>query len=110
VEVSAFLPLSVGGSGRDQTVTIATTSKGIRIASHLSGGGASGTSDLSAQVNQQIQNQVPSEIAGNLSIQFGSISVFALKNLLFPADNYIGFESCHVPGDLLLLGNFTSAS
>lgn len=109
VEVNAFLPLSVGGSGRDQTVSIATTSQGVRIAGHLSGGGASGTSDLSAQVNQQIQNQVPSQISGNLSIQFGAVSVFALKNLLFPADNYIGFESCHVPGDLLLLGNFTSA-
>lgn len=110
VNVNAYLPVNVGGKGRNQTVLITTTSKGVTVSGHLSGGGPSGSDDLEAQVNQQIRNQVPKQIADKLSLQFDSISVFALKNLLFPADNYITFSACAVPGDLLLLGNFTSES
>jgi hypothetical protein len=69
----------------------------------------SGSDNLAAQVNQQIQSQVPQQIKQKLSIQFEAVSVFALKNLLFPANNYITFSSCAVPGDLILLGNFNSA-
>ena len=108
VNVRAYLPLSVGGKGRNQTVQITTTSKGVTVSGHLSGGGPSGSDDLEAQVNQQIRDQVPKQIADKLSIQFDAVSVFALKNLLFPAGNYITFSACAVPGDLLLLGNFTA--
>ena len=109
IEVKAALPLSVGGSGRNQTIEIKTSGQGVVVSGHLSGGGPSGSDDLKAQVNQQIQSQVPAQIAEKLSIQFDSISVFALKNLLFPSNNYISFSSCGVPGDLILLGNFNSA-
>lgn len=110
VNVTATLPISVGGSGRSQTIQIATESKGVTATGHLSGGGPSGSDDLEAQVNQQIQKQVPQQIAAKLSLNFSPISVFALKNILFPANNYITFSSSAVPGDLLLLGNFTSGS
>lgn len=109
IEVKAALPLGVGGSGRNQTIEIKTSGQGVGVSGHLSGGGPSGSDDLKAQVNQQIQSQVPTQIAEKLSIQFDSISVFALKNLLFPSNNYISFSSCAVPGDLILLGNFNSA-
>ncbi|MCC2683048.1 MAG: hypothetical protein K0S36_2612 [Nitrosospira multiformis] len=109
IEVKAALPLGVGGSGRNQTIEIKTSGQGVVVSGHLSGGGPSGSDDLKAQVNQQIQSQVPTQIAEKLSIQFDSISVFALKNLLFPSNNYISFSSCAVPGDLILLGNFNSA-
>ena len=109
IEVRSSLPLGVGGSGRNQTIQIKTTSQGVAVSGHLSGGGPSGSDDLAAQVNQQIQSQVPQQIVQKLSIQFEAVSVFALKNLLFPANNYITFSSCGVPGDLVLLGNFTSA-
>jgi hypothetical protein len=108
IEARAALPLSVGGDGRNQTIQIKTTSQGVVVSGHLSGGGPSGSDDLAAQVNQQIQSQVPNQIAQKLSLQFESISVFALKNLLFPSNDYITFSSCAVPGDLILLGNFNS--
>ncbi|ACF15061.1 conserved hypothetical protein [Chloroherpeton thalassium ATCC 35110] len=107
LNVRAVLPFSVAGSGRNQTIQIVTTGQGINVTGHLSGGGPSGSDDLKAQVNQQIESQIPGQIAGKLSIKFDAISVFALKNLLFPANNYISFSSIAVPGDLLLLGNFT---
>jgi hypothetical protein len=108
IEVRASLPLGVDGSGRNQTIQIKTTSQGVAVSGHLSGGGPSGSDDLAAQVNQQIQSQVPQQIVQKLSIQFEAVAVFALKNLLFPANNYITFSSCGVPGDLILLGNFNS--
>ncbi len=108
VNVSAVLPLSVGGTGREQTVNIDTKSQGVPVDGHLSGGGPSGKDDLEARVNQEIQKQIPGQLAPKLTFKFEPISVFALKNLLFPSGNYIHFSSAAVPGDLLLLGNFTS--
>jgi hypothetical protein len=104
--VSAPLALSVGGGGREQTILIKTSAAGASAQGHLSGGGPSGSDNLAAQVNQRIRDQVPPQIERNLKFNFNAISVFALKNLLFPANNYILFRECGVPGDLLLLGNF----
>lgn len=109
LNVSATLPLAVGGSGRAQTITVSTTGKAVTVGGHLSGGGPCGSDDLQAQVNSQIQAQLPNQIASNLSMTFDAISVFALKNLLFPEGNYISFSASAIPGDLLLVGNFTTA-
>jgi hypothetical protein len=106
LDVTAALPLGVDGTGRDQKIKISTSGKGVKVSGHLSGGGPSGSDDLEAQVNQQIQKQIPAQIAENLKFDFETISVFALKNLLFPTNNYIVFATCAIPGDLLLLGNF----
>ncbi len=110
LDVRAVLPLRIVGSGRNQTVQIAATGQAVKVNGHLSGGGPSSSDDLQAQVNQQIQSQIPDQIAGKLSIQFSAISVFALKNLLFPADNYISFSSSAIPGDMLLVGKFANGS
>jgi|GEM_PF-2159726 len=106
VDVNASLTLNVVGSGRDQTITIATSGQAVKVSGHLSGGGPSGSDDFQAQVNQRIQAQIPGQIAGKLSFNFEPISVFALKNLLFPSNNYIIFRSSALPGDLLILGDF----
>jgi hypothetical protein len=110
VNVSAALSVTVNGAGRNQTIEVATSGQGADVSGHLSGGGPSGSDDFAAQVNQQIRSQVPSQIEAKLKFPFNAISVFALKNLLFPADNYISFNACAVPGDLLLLGNFKQGS
>ncbi|BBB70211.1 hypothetical protein UNDYM_5958 (plasmid) [Undibacterium sp. YM2] len=105
LNVQAFMPLSVGGDGRNQKINIAMQSTGVKVEGHMSGGGPSGSDDLKSQVNQRINSQIPPQIEKKLSINFEAVSVFALKNLLFPSGNYISFSSCDVPGDLLLLGN-----
>ncbi|MCG8291381.1 hypothetical protein [Pseudomonas entomophila] len=104
--VNAYLPLSVSGQGREQSIQISLEGKAITLDGHLSGGGPSGTDDLNAQVNQQCRDQLPEQVKRNLSFSFDPISVFALKNLLFPEKNYITFSACAVPGDLVLLGRF----
>ena len=106
IEVSAALSLTFGGAELNQTIQVATSAQAVAVKGHLAGGGPCSSDDLAAQVNQRIRDQVPSQIAAKLSFQFSAISVFALKNLLFPAGNYISFSGCAIPGDMLLLGNF----
>jgi hypothetical protein len=106
VNVLAVLSVTVDGTDRNQTIKVGTSGQGVTVTGHLSGGGPSNSDDLQAQINQQISAQVPSQIAAKLSFPFQAISVFALQNLLFPAGNYISFNACAIPGDMLLLGNF----
>jgi hypothetical protein len=106
VNVSAVLKISVSGTDRDQSIGIITSAQAVTIDGHLSGGGPCSSEDLQAQVNRQIRAQVPSQIASKLSFPFTAISVFALKNLLFPTKDCISFESCALPGDMLLFGKF----
>ena len=104
--VSASSPISVVGTGRDQSVSIKMQSQAVTVTGNLSGGGPSGSDDLQAQVNQQIKEQVPSQIVRQLDVSFDPISLFALKNLLFPSNNYIKFSGAYVPGDALIVGTF----
>ncbi len=107
LDVRSTMPIDVGGSGRDQTIVIRLEGKSATFAEgRLAGGGPSNSDDLEARVNQLVQQQLPPQIASKLSINFKRISIFALKNLLFPEKNFIDFSSCSIPGDLLLLGNF----
>ena len=39
--------------------------------------------------------------------KFTSVSLFALKNILFPAKNLIELKEAFVPGDMIIFGNFT---
>lgn len=78
------------------------------VTGYLSGGGPSGSDDLQDQGNQKIKEQVPSQITAQLNVNFEAVSLFAIKNLLFPSNNYISFTQVAVPGDLLVLGNFTT--
>jgi hypothetical protein len=110
VSVHANLPISVGGLGREQTVKIDVMNQAVAVTGHLSGGGPSGSDDLAAQVNQQIRDQVPPQIVKEVNVTFNPISVFALKNLLFPSQNYIQFDGSYVTGDLLLVGRFINLS
>lgn len=106
--VQAAAPVTVSGSGREQNISISMSSQAVTVTGHVAGGGPSGSDDLQAKVNQQVKSQVPQQIATQLNVSFSAVSLFAIKNLLFPANNYINFTRAAVPGDLLVLGNFQS--
>ena len=108
IESNATLSFSIGGSGREQTIRISTSGQAVNVVGNLSGGGPSDSDRFEVDLNRQIQNQIPNKIASKLVFDFEAISVFALKNLLFPSNNYINFESSALPGDMLIVGNFTS--
>ena len=108
LSISASLPTEVGGSGRDQTIKINVSNKNVAVAARTSGGGPCGSDDLQAQVNKQLQETLPGQVTNKINVSFKDVSVFALKNLLFPSKNYLDLQSVYVPGDLLILGNFTT--
>ncbi|HEX3148041.1 MAG TPA: hypothetical protein VHR66_08145 [Gemmataceae bacterium] len=107
VTIGATLPVSVGGTGRDQQIKIAVTGNSVNLDGKMSGGGPCGCDDLQAQFNQQLRNQVPGQVASQVSVSFTPMSLFALKNLLFPSKNYINFAGAYIPGDALIVGTFT---
>jgi MAC/Perforin domain len=108
LNVSAYLNFNIAGEGRNQTIEVKINSKTVTVDGHLSGGGPCSSDDLAAQVNQKVREQLPDQIKNQLEMQFDPISTFALKNILFPSNNYIQFYDCLLPGDLLLLGKFTA--
>lgn len=110
LDCSATLSLSIDGSGREQTILIKTSGQSVVVKGDLSGDGTCHSDSTENKVQQQIQAQVPSQIANQLQFKFDAISLFALENLLFPEKDYINFESSVVPGDMLVLGNFTKIS
>jgi hypothetical protein len=62
---------------------------------------------LKIQVGEILKKQVPEKLKDSMAgIQFSPVSVFALYNLLFPADDFIVMEEAYVPGDLVILGTF----
>jgi hypothetical protein len=106
--IAAQVPLSITGAGQDQKIKIALANQSVNIVARTSGGGPCGCDDLEAQVNTKLKEQVPPQILSKLNINFDPVSVFALKNLLFPAKNFINLQETYVPGDVLILGNFAS--
>ena len=108
MSASAQLPTSVSGTGRDQALKFAVTDKTFPVSGHMSGGGPFGCDDLQAQLNREIAKQFPPQLVNQYNISFTSVSLFALKNLLFPSDNYIVLDKAYMPGDLLVLGKFRS--
>jgi hypothetical protein len=110
LSIVASLPTDIGGSGRDQTIKINLTNSDVAVAARTSGGGPCGSDDLQSQVNKQLQGSLPSQVKSKINVTFKDVSVFALKNLLFPSKNYLNLQSVYVPGDLLILGSFTTGT
>jgi hypothetical protein len=107
VDIGATLPLSISGSGRQQSIAISIDGKAVNMSGHMSGGGPCNCDDLEAQFNQQLRKQIPNQVKNQVDADFDPISVFALKNLLFPSNNYIDLKTGNVPGDVLITGTFT---
>lgn len=86
------------------------STKGVALDARTSGGGPSGCDDLEARVNTQLKAQVPDQVKRQMDIAFDPVSVFALKNLLFPVKNYLELTEAYAPGDLLVVGKFKKES
>lgn len=107
LSVSGSFPVTVKGSGRNQTVQFDFSGQTFSVTARTSGGGACGCDDLEAEINNQLVKNVPGQLKDKLTVTFTDFSVFVLKNLLFPTENYINLTKASVPSDMLLLGNFT---
>jgi hypothetical protein len=106
ISIDSILPLTIAKSGREQEIRVDITKLSVEVSGHLSGGGPSNCDNLEALFNQNLKNQLPPQVRQQVDVGFAPISIFALKNLLFPTKNYIDMQDAAAPGDILLLGNF----
>ncbi|MCD7972840.1 MAG: hypothetical protein LUG18_09275 [Candidatus Azobacteroides sp.] len=104
--ISGNLPLTISGLGREQDIIINLKDQLPTIVVKTSGGGSCGCDDIQKHINNKLGELLMPALKKNLSMDFKSISVFVLKNLLFPFDNYINLQQVYVPGDVLILGKF----
>lgn len=107
LQVACLLPLAINGSERDQTVAVHLQTSDISLSGTTSGGGTCGGDSVQAIINKKLKQLLPPKIKDQFTIRFTDISIFVLKNLLFPTDNYINMQKAYAPGDFLLLGWFT---
>ena len=93
LSIVASLPTEVSGSGREQTLKINLSDKSVGVDARTSGGGPCGSDDLQSQVNKQLHANLPNQVTSKINVSFKDVSVFALKNLLFPSKNYLNLQS-----------------
>jgi hypothetical protein len=104
------LPISVTGSGQQQGIQIASSAVAVTADGNIASGPCSGGS-LQRDILDAYRGAAVPAITTAVSITFPSISVFALKNLLFPATNLVNMSSpVYAPGDLVILGSFAQQS
>lgn len=61
--------------------------------------------EFSEKVQKSINEQTPEEIKEVINgISFQEISVFALENILFPANQKFNLQDVSVPCDMLIVG------
>ena len=111
IKMNAKLPFSVTGKGQNQLVELATTTANVYLTGNLeppAGACECNDRELQKMFLQNLQNNVPPKLRALFNQKFESISLFALKNLLFPAKNLIDMKEAYVPGDMVVFGNFTS--
>jgi hypothetical protein len=106
VTIDSIVPLTITKSGREQEIRIDIKSITVGVTGHLSGGGPSNCDNIEAIFNRNLKEQLPGQVKKQLDVGFAPISIFALKNLLFPTKSYIDMQDVAAPGDILLLGNF----
>ncbi len=111
INLNATLPLDVTGEGQNQLVGFHSTTSAVDLTGNLeppAGACKCNDRELQKKFLENLRKSVPPKLVDVFNQSFDSVSLFALKNLLFPAKNLIDMKESHVPGDMVVFGNFTS--
>lgn len=106
----ADLQFDVTGKGQNQQLKLSSvTSTNPIIKGQLEPAGPckSDNQELQKSFLETLQTEVAPKLKTMLKKDFLSISIFALKNILFPAKNFIDMQEAYIPGDLVVFGKFT---
>jgi hypothetical protein len=103
--LNTTLPIAVTGTGQQQSVQIQESSLNIDATGAIASGPCSGGNLQTALVQAYRAAAIPA-ITAAVAVTFPALSIFALKNLLFPAANMVDMSLVYVPGDLVILGSF----
>ena len=111
VTMTGAYPLTVTGSGAAQLVQFANIEPTVTFAQSSdlkpTGPCECNDNDLKIALLKSLGDSVPATLKQYMAkISFKPISVFALENLLFPAEQLITMREARVPGDLLVVGSF----
>ena len=112
VRTGAGLPITVSGSGQNQNISIMPTQSDVHIKGTLeppAGACKCNDRDLQKSFLEKLQKNMKPKLTEMFSIKFAPVSIFALKNILFPAKNLIEMKEAALPGDLVVFGNFTDS-
>ncbi|MBB4952325.1 hypothetical protein H4S14_000367 [Agrobacterium vitis] len=98
ITVDADNPVSLSGSAANQSINITPQAPSINVT-----GGASDR--INSTLQGILSNDFQNAMAG---ISFGSVTYFALRNVLFPS-SMMQMNVVQVPTDLVIVGNFQPA-
>ena len=112
VTTGAQLPITISGSGQKQSLLIIPKDSDVDITGNLeppAGACKCNDRDLQKSFLDQLQKKMKPKLTAMFQIKFSPVSIFALKNILFPAKNLIEMKEAALPGDLVVFGNFTDS-
>ena len=107
VTMNSTLGFHVTGTGQNQLLNVVVLSTNPVINGDLETLGVCICNDGELQKSFLENLRTGMEPKLRFDKTFTSVSLFALKNILFPAKNLIEFKEAFVPGDMIIFGNFT---
>ncbi|MBC7774016.1 MAG: hypothetical protein H7246_01155 [Phycisphaerae bacterium] len=114
ISLSFGIPFALAGTGPTQTVQLNPNQAQIiptLTVSSISGMCTGKTKTrIQDELNSFASSNLPGPITTATSIQFDSVSLFALESILFPAGNLITLTAAYAPGDMIIFGTLTIPS
>jgi hypothetical protein len=111
--VTMNFPMSINvvGTGSDQSVQIQSSIPATSINGTLDSSGPCSCNNRDAQEAflNALQTQLPGPLSNAVNVTFSSVSLFALKNLLFQG-SYLQMMQAFSPGDLVVFGDINTSS
>ena len=112
VSMKADLQFIIKGNGQDQHIQLnKIDSASSMITGELqppAGACECNDRELQKAFLERLQTEVEPQMTRMLDKPFTSVSLFALKNILFPAENLLDMKEAYVTGDMVIFGNFTT--
>ena len=111
IKMSTTLEFTVSGKGQNQEIQICPvkTTHPIIDGDVEPPAGFCQTNDheLQTQFLDNLRKALTPHLETAFSQKFKSISLFALKNILFPAENFVNLQNVFVPEDMVVFGTIT---
>ena len=111
ISINFPMPLVVSGAGQNQSVQIQTSPASPVIDGTLDSSGpcTCNNRNVQEQFLSQLRQQLPAPLVAGVNVQFKSVSLFALENLLFPGQSFIQLQAAYAPGDMAVFGSLANS-
>ena len=109
VGTKAHLSITVSGTGQNQHILIKPSEPDVDITGKLERPAACKCDhrELQRSFLKRLRTTMHPKLTKMFHIEFTPVSIFALKNILFPGKNTVDMKEAALPGDLVVFGDFT---